>query len=113
MIVPIDKSYRITWNRTSHTRPYQIWTSQYDGGQIYGTIVGVYVDDCIGCMKCIDACPTKVFEVASTPKDIAVPIHEMECIFCLVCEITCPTNAICVDKGAGSDDTLHSLLGGT
>lgn len=110
--MPIDKNYRTIWNRTSHTRPYQIWTAEFDGGQIYGTVVGVYIDDCIGCMKCVDACPTDVFEVLSESK-IAVPTHEMECIFCLVCEITCPTDAINVDKSGGSEETLHSLLGET
>jgi len=101
------------WNKTSLTRPYQIWTSEFDGGQIYGTIVGVYIDACIGCMKCVEACPTDVFEAISDGKDIAVPTNEMECIFCLACEITCPTDAISVDKSGGSDDTLHSLLGDT
>ncbi|MFW9953697.1 MAG: ferredoxin family protein [Candidatus Thorarchaeota archaeon] len=88
-----------------------MWVSDYDGGIIHGSIVGVYVDSCNGCMKCIDACPTNVFDLETLNSEVAVPTRERDCIFCLACEIACPTDAIDVDKKAGSKDTLDSLLG--
>ena len=64
--MPIDKDFRETWDKTSQSRPYQIWTSQHDGGQIHGSVVGVYIDGCIGCMKCLDACPTDALMFTET-----------------------------------------------
>ena len=109
--MPIDKNFRSMWDKTSHTKPYQIWTSRHDGGEIHGSIVGVYIDGCIGCLKCLDACPTDVFEINRRPQEVVVPEREDKCIFCLVCEIICPTYVINVDKQVGSEKTLDSLLG--
>ena len=110
--MPIDRNYRATWYVKSDNRAYSIWTSESDQSEIHGTIVGVHLNSCIACMKCLEACPTKVFSTVSgdTP-DIVIPSRERECIFCMVCELVCPTEAICVDKHVGSDETLDSLLG--
>ena len=110
--MPIDKHYRTTWRVTSDTGNYSIWTSESDQSEIHGTIVGVHLDSCIACMKCLEACPTKVFStVSGDMPDIVIPLNERECIFCMICELVCPTDAINIDKHVGSDETLDSLLG--
>ncbi|MDF1538569.1 MAG: 4Fe-4S binding protein [Candidatus Thorarchaeota archaeon] len=107
--MPIDKNFRTTWNRICHERPYAVWSSEHDGGLIYGSTVAIYIDACTLCMKCVDACPTNVFKL-SLENEIT-PLYTKECILCLVCEIACPTDAIHVDRQGGSEETLKSLLG--
>ncbi len=109
--VPIDREYRKTWKVVSETESYSIWSSD-DEGEIHGTIVGVHLDSCTACMKCFEACPTKVFgTISGDVPDIVIPSRERDCIFCMVCELTCPTDAISINKHVGSDETLDSLLG--
>ncbi len=110
--MPIDKNYRETWHVRADKRAYSIWTNEIDQSEIHGTIVGVHLNSCIACMKCQEACPTKVFDTVSGDiPDIVIPLNERECIFCMVCELVCPTEAISIDKHVGSDETLDSLLG--
>jgi NAD-dependent dihydropyrimidine dehydrogenase PreA subunit len=48
---------------------------------------------CINCNKCIEVCPTDVFEPGSP-----VPVIERldECTSCMNCELYCPTDSIYV-----------------
>ncbi|MFX1265690.1 MAG: ferredoxin family protein [Promethearchaeota archaeon] len=113
--VPIDKNYRKTWSIQSHHENHPVWRGQKEtDGTIHGDIVGVHLESCIGCMKCIEACPTSVFEHWSTSEwgEVVDPIREDDCILCLVCELVCPTDAIHVKGEGGSEETLDSLLHG-
>ncbi len=92
------------------TKSYDIWIAKHAEGEIHGSIVGIHLESCIGCMKCVNACPTSVFTILREDM-VVVPTNERDCIFCMICEMVCPTEAICVDKHVGSDDTLDSLLG--
>jgi NAD-dependent dihydropyrimidine dehydrogenase PreA subunit len=76
--------------------------------------VGVHSSSCIGCMKCIEVCPTDVFSrVEEGEGTIAVPENERDCILCNACELVCPTDAVSVVREGGSQDTLDSLLRGS
>jgi NAD-dependent dihydropyrimidine dehydrogenase PreA subunit len=48
---------------------------------------------CINCNKCVEVCPTDVFETGSP-----VPVIERldDCTACMNCELYCPTDAIYV-----------------
>jgi formate hydrogenlyase subunit 6/NADH:ubiquinone oxidoreductase subunit I len=111
--VPIDKTFRDTWQRIGEHEGHPVWQSRNDeSSRIHGNIVGVDFSLCYGCEKCIAACPTHVFVIFTDEKKRAVvdPLNESDCIFCLVCEIVCPVDAISIDQKAGSEDTLKSLL---
>ncbi|TFG15476.1 4Fe-4S dicluster domain-containing protein [Candidatus Thorarchaeota archaeon] len=110
----IDKSYRTNWSASGVIRGLQVWTSDASEGKIYGTRVGVHGSSCIGCMKCIEACPTDVFIMAEEDANIiAIPENERNCILCNACELVCPTDAISVIQEGGSQETLDSLLRGS
>ncbi|TXT53854.1 MAG: Zinc-containing ferredoxin-2 [Candidatus Thorarchaeota archaeon] len=112
--MPIDKTFRDHWKRSGNHVGHPIWTSPDGLEIIHGMIVGVHLQSCTGCMKCIPACPTKVFSVwlSSAGERLADPVREDQCILCLVCEVVCPTNAIHIKRSSGSNDTLDSLLRG-
>jgi NAD-dependent dihydropyrimidine dehydrogenase PreA subunit len=111
--VPIDKSFRTSWSVTSKHEGHSVWESKNQkAGPIHGDIVGVHFSSCIGCMKCIDACPVDVFAPFSSDEEVVDPIRDGDCILCLVCEIVCPTEAISIKRESGSQETLDSLLGG-
>jgi NAD-dependent dihydropyrimidine dehydrogenase PreA subunit len=92
---------------------HTVWSDPMEAGtEIHGTIASVDVIACIGCLKCIDACPVDVFvewerEDGGTVVD---PEKEQVCIECLVCEVVCPVDAIYIKRSSGSQDTLDSLL---
>lgn len=112
--VPIDKTFRQTWSANSLHEGHKVWSKHGQDGAVHGEVVGVYVPSCIGCMKCITACPVHVFEPwkSEDHADVVDPIRDIECIFCMVCELVCPTDAIHVQREPGSQDTLDSLLRG-
>lgn len=51
-------------------------------------------ETCIGCNRCVEICPTDVFE----PSEKAVPdiARKDECTTCMNCELFCPSDAIYV-----------------
>ena len=111
----IDSNYREYWKNIGKHNGHSVWISREDSSdQIHGTIVGVHLLSCNGCMGCISACPTNVFDVWEHEEFgvIIDPISEEDCILCYVCETACPTDAIHIRRESGSDDTLESLLRG-
>ncbi|MHA1771072.1 MAG: 4Fe-4S dicluster domain-containing protein [Candidatus Thorarchaeota archaeon] len=109
--MPIDKNYRVIWRVVGRHGGHDIWSLKSELDVVHGTTVGVHLESCIGCLKCIDACPTHVFEMMKwNSRMVADPIHEPECILCLACEMVCPVDAISVIRSGGSSETLDSLL---
>lgn len=51
-------------------------------------------DACIGCDKCVAACPTNVFERTAT--GVPVIARQSDCQTCFMCEAYCPTDALYV-----------------
>ncbi|NHI83952.1 MAG: 4Fe-4S dicluster domain-containing protein [Candidatus Thorarchaeota archaeon] len=111
--MPIDNNFRNDWRIVSKHEGHSVWRSETGKDEIHGMAVGVLIESCIGCMKCISACPTDVFVPWKTPQGVQVvdPLNENECIICLLCEIVCPVEAIHVHRQDGSQETLDSLLG--
>ncbi|MGQ4599732.1 4Fe-4S dicluster domain-containing protein [Nocardia sp. R6R-6] len=54
--------------------------------------------DCIGCDKCVDVCPTNVFDRGEG--GIPVIARQSDCQTCFMCEAYCPTDALYVDPAA-------------
>jgi NAD-dependent dihydropyrimidine dehydrogenase PreA subunit len=112
--VPIDKTFRTTWSIIDSHEGHPVWSKDERAGQIHGDIAGVHFESCIGCMKCVAACPVDVFAawISENGEDVVDPILDAECILCLACELVCPTDAIHIRRDPGSQDTLDSLLRG-
>lgn len=114
--MPIDRSYRERWVASGKHADHDVWNSPSDScAEIHGTIVGVSIDLCNGCMRCLRVCPVDVFAEWESPSGVLVadPVGEKNCILCLVCETVCPKDAIDIRQDKGSDDTLNSLLQGS
>ncbi|MFC8525713.1 4Fe-4S dicluster domain-containing protein [Nocardia sp. NPDC057227] len=54
----------------------------------------VLAEACIGCDKCVDACPTNVFD--RTESGIPVIARQRDCQTCFMCEAYCPADALFV-----------------
>ncbi|MGU3498447.1 4Fe-4S binding protein [Mycobacterium sp. C31M] len=54
----------------------------------------VATERCIGCDKCIDVCPTRVFDRGAD--GIPVIARQDSCQTCFQCEAYCPTDALFV-----------------
>ncbi len=54
-----------------------------------------FIDEtsCTACGKCVEICPTDVFDLASASAIIA---HKEDCTSCMNCELYCPHDAIYV-----------------
>jgi len=59
------------------------------------TDITVTIDDkaCVGCLLCVDVCPTKVFEASSDESKPEIR-EAKECFGCLSCTEICPATAI-------------------
>ncbi|HEY5855528.1 MAG TPA: ferredoxin family protein [Aldersonia sp.] len=55
-------------------------------------------DACIGCDKCVDVCPTNVFD--RTASGIPVIARQSDCQTCFMCEAYCPVDALYVEPKA-------------
>ncbi|MFI1912854.1 4Fe-4S binding protein [Nocardia sp. NPDC020380] len=54
----------------------------------------VLTEVCIGCDKCVDVCPTDVFD--RTDSGIPVIARQSDCQTCFMCEAYCPVDALYV-----------------
>ncbi|HHW32181.1 MAG TPA: 4Fe-4S binding protein [Clostridiaceae bacterium] len=55
-------------------------------------------DKCIGCERCVEVCPHRVFSMS----DKKAKIEDKDfCMECGACAKNCPTNAITVNVGVG------------
>ncbi|MFW9786212.1 MAG: ferredoxin family protein [Candidatus Thorarchaeota archaeon] len=114
--MPIDRIFRERWKTVRDHFGHPVWQSpDSEVDEIHGSLVGVDFSLCYSCEKCINACPTHVFDLIHdrSGRPVVDPIREDDCILCLVCEIVCPVEAISIERERGSDDTLNSLLEGT
>ncbi|SNS66916.1 4Fe-4S dicluster domain-containing protein [Rhodococcoides kyotonense] len=55
----------------------------------------VLADACIGCDKCVDVCPTNVFD--RTESGLPEIARQSDCQTCFMCEAYCPVDALYVD----------------
>ncbi|BEP27849.1 mercury methylation ferredoxin HgcB [Helicovermis profundi] len=60
---------------------------------------------CIGCKKCYEVCPHRVFIIKNNK---AVLDKIDSCIECGACMMNCPSNAIEVDQGVGCASAIIS-----
>ncbi len=59
----------------------------------------VSVMRCIDCNKCVEVCPTNVFD--AVPDAPPVVARQSDCQTCFLCEANCPTDALFVSPLAG------------
>jgi NAD-dependent dihydropyrimidine dehydrogenase PreA subunit len=64
-------------------------------------------DRCIGCDKCVDVCPTDVFD--AVPGGIPVIARQDDCQTCFMCEAYCPADALFVAPNPGPLDAGDPL----
>jgi len=55
-------------------------------------------EKCIGCGRCVEVCPHRVFNVTDRKARIK---DKDRCMECGACAMNCPKNAISVDSGVG------------
>lgn len=55
-------------------------------------------EKCIGCRRCVEVCPHRVFNVTDRKARIT---DKDRCMECGACAMNCPKNAISVDSGVG------------
>jgi NAD-dependent dihydropyrimidine dehydrogenase PreA subunit len=55
-------------------------------------------DKCIGCGRCVEVCPHRVFHLTDRKADI---VHRNKCMECGACALNCPADAISVRSGVG------------
>ncbi|WP_294407505.1 4Fe-4S binding protein [uncultured Clostridium sp.] len=60
---------------------------------INGSFIEVRADECIGCSKCVNICPMKVFSIKDNK---SVVVDEDNCIHCSLCKNNCPNSAISI-----------------
>jgi len=63
-------------------------------------------DACVGCMLCVDECPTDVFEF-NEEKQVPEVVREKECFGCLSCSEICPATAIRHEDIVHSEEYYH------
>jgi NAD-dependent dihydropyrimidine dehydrogenase PreA subunit len=59
---------------------------------------------CTSCNRCVDVCPTNVFD--SVDGDIPVIARPDQCQTCFMCELYCPVDAMYVDPCADQHVTV-------
>lgn len=74
----------------------------------------VVASACIACDKCVNVCPTNVFDTGTD--GIPVISRQSDCQTCFMCEAYCPTDALYVSPQStpiGPDDTVREELIGS
>ncbi|MCL1826411.1 MAG: 4Fe-4S binding protein [Candidatus Cloacimonetes bacterium] len=56
------------------------------------------ISACVGCKRCTEVCPHRVFEMQDQKARIT---NKDLCMECGACALNCPTNAISVQAGVG------------
>ncbi len=51
------------------------------------------LDECIGCVVCVDMCPGDVLQM-NLERNKAVVAYPDECWYCGVCRVECPVNVV-------------------
>jgi len=64
------------------------------------------VDRCVDCNKCVEICPTNVFD--AVPDGPPVIARQIDCQTCFMCEAYCPTDALFVAADRGPNDTAEA-----
>lgn len=63
---------------------------------------------CITCGKCVDVCPTRVFDLDADGYPVIA--RQSDCQTCFMCEAYCPTDALYVDPQRQPVDRSELLL---
>lgn len=58
-------------------------------------VVFLDTSTCVGCGKCIEACPMHVFE---RKNGHVLPVYDRNCILCRICADRCPTSSIFIHE---------------
>jgi NAD-dependent dihydropyrimidine dehydrogenase PreA subunit len=68
---------------------------------------------CIGCDRCVDVCPTDVFDRG--PGGVPVVARQADCQTCFLCEAYCPVDALFVapERDPLPEGPDEAALGGT
>jgi alkanesulfonate monooxygenase len=66
----------------------------------------VLADRCIGCDKCVQVCPSDVFD--AVPDAVPVIARQSDCQTCFLCELYCPVDALFVDPDCRAPVTVDA-----
>jgi NAD-dependent dihydropyrimidine dehydrogenase PreA subunit len=74
----------------------------------------VSAERCIGCDRCVDVCPTDVFDRGG-PDGVPVVARQGDCQTCFLCEAWCPVDALFVapERDPLPDGLDEAALAGT
>lgn len=72
-------------------------------------MIEVLVDDvCISCNRCVEVCPTNVFDAVEG--GVPVIARQSDCHTCMSCELHCPVDALYVSPRGESDPTVREAV---